>query len=70
MAYVNSRPASVGILGRLAALYGDLKAAANRRATYRHTVAVLSAMTDRDLSDIGIARGSIAEVARETAYQN
>lgn len=70
MAYVNSRSTSVGVFGRLAALYVDLKEAANRRATYRRTVSVLAAMTDRELSDIGIARASIEDVARETAYRN
>lgn len=70
MAYVNSRSASLGFFGRLAVLFGQLQEAASRRATYRRTVDALSAMTDRELSDIGIARASITDVARETAYQN
>jgi len=70
MAYVTSRSASPGFFGRLAAYFGELQQAADRRATYRRTVAVLGAMTDRELLDIGIARASINDVARETAYRN
>ncbi len=68
MAYVNSSSSSVGIFGRLAALLGQLQASANRRAVYRRTVTVLSAMNDRELADIGISRISIQDVARTSAY--
>ena len=39
-----------------------------RRAVYAQTVRELNALTDRELADLGIARTSIAEVAREAAY--
>lgn len=40
-----------------------------RRAEYRHTHHVLSSMSDRDLSDIGISRLRIRDVARDAAYE-
>lgn len=64
MAYVNSRSSSASIFGRISAFFGQLQADANRRVTYRRTVKVLSAMTDRELADIGISRISIEDVAR------
>lgn len=36
-------------------------------AIYRKTHAELSAMADRDLVDIGVRRGMIADIAREAA---
>lgn len=36
--------------------------------TYRRTVHELSALTDRDLSDLGIGRSEIRRVAIEAAY--
>lgn len=38
-----------------------------RHAVYRQTLAELEAMSDRDLSDIGIARVSIRDIARQAA---
>ena len=35
---------------------------------YRRTVAELSALSDRDLSDLGLGRASIRAVALEAAY--
>lgn len=48
-------------------------ARAVRRAqtkVYRTTFNQLNAMSDRDLADIGIARGMIDQVAHEAAYGN
>jgi uncharacterized protein YjiS (DUF1127 family) len=36
--------------------------------TYNQTVRELNALTDRDLSDIGLSRSMIPDVARETAH--
>lgn len=36
------------------------------RNQYRQTVRELSAMTDRELNDIGIGRGDIVDVAKGT----
>jgi uncharacterized protein YjiS (DUF1127 family) len=38
-----------------------------RRRTYRQTLRELTAMSDRDLADIGISRSLIGQVAREAA---
>lgn len=35
---------------------------------YRNTLAELSALTDRDLNDLGISRYDIASIARESVY--
>lgn len=37
------------------------------RRTYNQTLNELSALSDRDLADIGIARADISAIARETA---
>jgi uncharacterized protein YjiS (DUF1127 family) len=53
-------------------ILSDLKASlAERHArnrAYRSTVSELSAMSDRDLTDIGICRADIASIARQAAY--
>jgi uncharacterized protein YjiS (DUF1127 family) len=38
------------------------------RARYRHTLAELNALTDRDLKDLGMSRLDIAHFAREAVY--
>lgn len=68
MAYVNSRPASVSILDRFGAIVKTVKDAAERRRVYAITVKELSALSDRDLNDMGISRLAIADVAREATY--
>ncbi|MFN4131238.1 MAG: DUF1127 domain-containing protein [Paracoccaceae bacterium] len=42
--------------------------ARERRAIYLQTLNELSAMSDRDLADINIARVSIQDIAQEAAY--
>ncbi|WP_282063852.1 DUF1127 domain-containing protein [Roseobacter litoralis] len=46
------------------------RTAENRRtrAVYYQTFAELSAMSDRELVDIGLSRGDIGQVATEAAY--
>ena len=39
-----------------------------RYTTYRNTLNELSALTDRELADLGIARGSIQGIATFAAY--
>lgn len=36
--------------------------------SYRHTLAELEALSNRELSDLGLSRASIRDVAREAAY--
>ncbi len=45
----------------------SVRAARKARAVYLQTLEELSALTDRDLADLGIARISIEDVAREAA---
>jgi len=68
MAYVNSRSASVGIVDRFSSVLRMVKDLIERRRVYAQTVAELSGLTDRDLSDLGLSRASIGDVAREAAY--
>lgn len=69
MAYVNSQRAD-GItvtqwVGDVLARWNDAR---ERRAVYVRTIEELSAMSDRDLADINLARVQIEDVAREAAY--
>ena len=69
MAYVNTtRVARKGLLDRLAAFKDSMATAIQSRQVYLRTVAELNALTDRELADLGIARISIPEIAREAAY--
>lgn len=69
MAYVNSTPlARKGLADRLAVLRDVVLTAIAQRRTYARTVAELNVLTDRELSDLGISRISIPEIAREAAY--
>lgn len=68
MAYVNSRSASVSISDRFGAIVKLVKEAIERRQIYATTVAELSSLSDRDLTDMGISRLAITDVAREAAY--
>ncbi len=71
MSYVNLTAKRTSRLwDRLAATIADMKAAQRRRALYIRTLRELEALTDRELSDLGIARIQIADVARNAAYGN
>ncbi|HCZ00418.1 MAG: hypothetical protein A3D16_01405 [Rhodobacterales bacterium RIFCSPHIGHO2_02_FULL_62_130] len=69
MAYVNStRATTVSISDRFGSLVAGVKAALARRRVYDQTVRELAALSDRDLTDLGISRSVIAQVASEAAY--
>ncbi len=70
MAYVNSRATSVGLIDRLVSALTYVKEVIERRRLYVRTLNELNALTDRELSDLGISRASVSEVAREAAYLN
>lgn len=71
MAYVNnSRTASLGLMDRLNAYVAAYKANRAQRAVYSRTVYELNQLSDRELSDLGIARIAIEDVARVAAYGN
>lgn len=67
MAYTNAttRPAIIEFVLGLAEQIREARA---RRRTFNTTVHELSMLSDRDLSDLGIARANIAEIARAHAY--
>lgn len=69
MAYVNStRVASNGLADRFAALVKSVKTALNQRRVYLQTVRELNALSDRELSDLGMHKSMIDDVARQAAY--
>ncbi|MES2542394.1 MAG: DUF1127 domain-containing protein [Pseudomonadota bacterium] len=69
MAYVNTNSiARKGFADRLAHLKDIVLNAINQRRVYAQTVAELNALTDRELTDLGISRLGIADIAREAAY--
>lgn len=69
MAYANTtRVAGFGLMERLNSFRADMADRRAKRAVYTQTVNELAAMSDRDLADIGIARGMIETIALEAAY--
>ena len=63
MAYVNSRSASLSFADRIAAFTKVAKDAIERRRIYNQTMFELKGLSDRDLADLGLARGMIAVVS-------
>lgn len=53
--------------GRIGKLFSDLGAYFARRSMYRRTVRELSALSVRDLADLGLTQGMIHGVARSAA---
>lgn len=69
MAFVNtSRVVSLSLADRFPGIVAQVKTFLARRAVYMQTVRELDALSDRELSDLGISRLSIPAVAREAAY--
>jgi len=69
MAYVNStRAVSATASDRVSGIFAAISAMLARRRVYDRTVRELRQLTDRELSDLGIARSLIGEIAREAAY--
>jgi uncharacterized protein YjiS (DUF1127 family) len=69
MAYANTtQVARKGVMDRLAVLKDGVVTALQQRRTYARTVAELNALTDRELTDLGISRLSIPDIAHEAAY--
>ena len=70
MAFVTStRATHVSFYDRFAALLGGLKDLIARRRVFNQTLYELNHLSDRDLSDLGLSRANIADVAREAAYR-
>ncbi len=69
MAYVTTtRIARKGFADRLGNVKDAVLAAIVQRRVYARTVAELNLLTDRELTDLGISRLGITEIAREAAY--
>ena len=68
MAFITGTAApSLGLGQHFQDFVQRLRQAAKARAVYNQTFEELSALSDRDLADLGISRLSIGDVAREAA---
>jgi uncharacterized protein YjiS (DUF1127 family) len=63
-----TRSGTATISDRLNSVLQSVRAAFARRRLYNQTVRELANLSDRDLSDLGIHRSSISEIAFEAAY--
>lgn len=54
--------------GRFAKLIADLRDYMARRSVFRQTLRELNELSDRDLSDLGLSRSSVRNVAYEAAW--
>ena len=59
----------VSVSQRLSRLRTGLSARLANYRTYRATLAELSSLSDRELNDLGIARGMIPTVAANAVYK-
>lgn len=62
------RSIEAGIVQRIVALARDIQDAYQRRRVFNETLRELSALSGRELADLGIHRSMITRVAREAAY--
>ncbi|NCO21494.1 MAG: DUF1127 domain-containing protein [Rhodobacterales bacterium] len=60
--------ARTDIPGRLSAFVSAAKIRMDQYRTFRRTLSELSALTDRELADLGINRSMINSIASEAAY--
>ena len=63
-------PETTNPFGEIRGAFRNLAAWADERRAYRQAVTELNALSDRELTDIGIARSDIRAIARETAKAN
>ena len=68
IAHPHNAAADLGFAGRLSAAIQRMQENRARRAIYRQTVRELNALTNRDLSDLGINRAMITRLAHEAAW--
>ena len=68
MAKTSLAAAHVGLRDRIVDLVETIRDARVRRREYNRVYGELARMTDRDLTDIGISRSSIGDIAFEAAY--
>ncbi|MFB2530826.1 DUF1127 domain-containing protein [Paracoccus sp. p3-h83] len=65
---MNTNTADVGLIARLRGTIASLADAYARRRVYNETLRELSALTARDMADLGIHRSMITRIAHEAAY--
>jgi uncharacterized protein YjiS (DUF1127 family) len=72
MAYETNSLGAVsnGIMDRVNALIADYRANAARRKVYRDTLRELSALSHRELCDLGLNHSEIKRVAYQAAYES
>jgi uncharacterized protein YjiS (DUF1127 family) len=68
MTYTNTTTTRFALLEFLSGLEEWVREARAKRRIYNQTVSELSRLSDRDLDDLGIARLSIEDIARQHAY--
>ncbi len=69
MAYVNSsREGAAGPVQRAGKFVAGLRLSLTRRRVFRQTIRELQALSNRELSDLGIDRSMITRVSSEAAY--
>jgi uncharacterized protein YjiS (DUF1127 family) len=61
------RTAGFSLSARAQSVFAALKAGFARQSAYRRTFNELSQLTDRELADIGLARGMIHDIAKSEA---
>jgi uncharacterized protein YjiS (DUF1127 family) len=65
-----TRTAAVAHSGLFSRIVAGLTERYNQYAAYRKCVAELSALSDRELRDLGLHRSMIRSLAHEEAYRN
>jgi uncharacterized protein YjiS (DUF1127 family) len=68
MAYATHTLSQLTLSARLQESIESLRAALRRRRVYNKTYRELSALTSRELEDLGIARSMIRRLAMDAAY--
>lgn len=58
-----------GLAARITTLTHDIRARLQRRRVYRQTYRELSALSTRELSDLGLNRSMIRRIAYQAAYE-
>ncbi|WP_439523780.1 DUF1127 domain-containing protein [Marivita sp.] len=56
-------------MDRVNALVAEYRAKAARRKIYRNTLRELSALSDRELQDLGLNQSELRRVAYQAAYE-
>ena len=69
MAFTATTPRGFHIVARINSVIAALKAAHKRRVAYNSTITELSALSNRELMDLGVDRHDIQRIAYEHVYK-